>query len=84
MFTVTSSVTGFLPTLASGKFRNSAAGATMLHALSDRRRRGRQPNPVESAGNIAFAYGINHPPKSPLRDQSGLFQKADYSRTTEQ
>jgi hypothetical protein len=38
----------------------------------------RQPNPVESAGNIAFAYGINHPPKSPLRDQP------DYSRRTEQ
>jgi hypothetical protein len=34
-----------------------------------------QPNPVESADNIAFAYGINYPPKSLPRDQPGLFQK---------
>jgi hypothetical protein len=80
MFTVTA----FLPILASGNPRKSTAAATMLHALRDYRRTRRQPNPVETAAKIAFAYGINHAPKSPLRDQPGLFQKADYSRTAEQ
>jgi hypothetical protein len=58
-------VIGFFPILASGKPGKSTVTATMLHALSDHRRRWRQPNPVESAGNIAFAYGIKHPSKSP-------------------
>jgi hypothetical protein len=29
---------------------------------------GRQANPVETPRNIAFANALNHPPKSPLRD----------------
>jgi hypothetical protein len=80
MFTVTA----FSPSLAPGKPRKSTAAATMLHALRDHRRTQRQPNPVETAGKIAFAYGINHSPKSPLRDQPGTFQTTGYSRRTEQ
>jgi hypothetical protein len=31
-----------------------------------------QPNPVESADNIAFAYGINYPPKKPAKGSARI------------
>jgi hypothetical protein len=39
----------------------------MLHVFAGLPAMRGQPNPVETAGNIAFAYGINHPPKSPFQ-----------------
>jgi hypothetical protein len=34
------------------------------------------PNPVETARNIAFANALNHLPKSPLREQNPeIFQE---------
>jgi hypothetical protein len=62
-----------LPILSLTLPEKTTPGATMLHGFV------RQPtirlhlNPVETADDIAFANAINHPPKSPLRDQPGEF-----------
>jgi hypothetical protein len=86
MFTVTA----LLPILASRKPRKSTAAATMLHALRDYRRTRRQPNPIETAAKIAFAYGHKSSAKKPVKGsawiipEGGLFQNGGTARKESQ